>query len=757
MLGAAACGSYQPTGTPTDKPLGEAATGKRVFDQAQARNKLVVESTEAAKAAAEDDDTSTPLSAAERQANMNFAFAAKQILFGDLHVHTTYSIDAFFLALPMIQGEGVRPPSDACDYARYCSQLDFFSLNDHSENLTPQLWKQTKEAIRQCNAVAQDPNNPDLVAFLGWEWSQVGLTPEEHYGHKNVILKDTAEDKVPTRAINAQNQTTAASIKAKTSTSQMLQMLSADKDSAGMLIDLGYLQRQVAGTPVCPDGVDVHELPDTCMETASTPEVLFEKLNQWGYDSLVIPHGTTWGIYTPPGTTIDKQLTPTMHDPSRQRLIEVYSGHGNSEEYRDFTSVEFGPDGEKICPAPTKDYEPCCWRAGEIIRSRCEDPASEDCEKVVVQARQDFLNGGVSGFYTVPGMETGDWKDCDQCRDCYLPAFSYRPGNSVQAALAAGYTEGDDQDPLRFRFGLIASSDNHSARPGTGYKDYDRVHNTDGRGPKDKEIRDTLRPTMEPEPRSYPYEEIRDRWRGPASLPPWDIERQTSFYMTGGLVAVHSAGRSRDAIWDALERREVYGTSGDRILLWFDYLDKEGATGPMGSEVRTNDAPRFRVRAVGSFEQKPGCPEFSTAALTSERLDHLCGGECFNPGDKRRKITRVEVVRIRPRNSADEKLGDLIEDPWKVVACEDDGAGCEVTFTDPEYPTLGREALYYVRAIQEPTMAINADTLRCKYNDAGECVEMEPCYGDYRTPASDDCLAETEERAWSSPIWVRPR
>ena len=67
MLGAAACGSYQPTGTPTDKPLGEAATGKRVFDQAQARNKLVVESTEAAKAAAEDDDTSTPLSAAPRK------------------------------------------------------------------------------------------------------------------------------------------------------------------------------------------------------------------------------------------------------------------------------------------------------------------------------------------------------------------------------------------------------------------------------------------------------------------------------------------------------------------------------------------------------------------------------------------------------------------------------------------------------------------------------------------------------------------
>ena len=124
----------------------------------------------------------------------------KQILFGDLHVHTTFSADAFMRSLPILQGEGAHPPADACDFARYCSALDFWSINDHAEAITPQHWQETKESIRQCNAVAGDPKNPDIVAFLGWEWTQVGATPETHYGHKNVILRDTADDRVPDAA-----------------------------------------------------------------------------------------------------------------------------------------------------------------------------------------------------------------------------------------------------------------------------------------------------------------------------------------------------------------------------------------------------------------------------------------------------------------------------------------------------------------------------------------------------------------------------
>ena len=86
------------------------------------------------------------------------------------------------------------------------------------------------------------------------------------------------------------------------------------------------------GGPVYDDyGVDVHDLPRDCMEGAADPEVLFEKLAQWRLPSLVIPHGLVWGIHAPPGSTLALQLTRARHDPDRQRLLEVYSGHGASE------------------------------------------------------------------------------------------------------------------------------------------------------------------------------------------------------------------------------------------------------------------------------------------------------------------------------------------------------------------------------------------------------------------------------------------
>ena len=49
---------------------------------------------------------------------------------------------------------------------------------------------------------------------------------------------------------------------------------------------------------------------------------------------------------------------------------------------------------------------------------------------------------------------------------------------------------------------------------------------------------------------------------------------------------------------------------------------------------------------------------------------------------------------------------------------------------------------------------MNGGGLRCRTDEAGRCLEVNPCYGDHRTDLEDDCLETIEERAWSSPIFV---
>ncbi|MHA7838183.1 MAG: DUF3604 domain-containing protein [bacterium] len=689
---------------------------------------------------------------AVREAALDAGIARpKQILFGDLHVHSTFSFDAFTMSLPMSGGDGAHPVSDACDFARHCSSLDFWSINDHAVTLTPRRWRETIDAIRQCNDIAGSSTNPDLVTYLGWEWTQVGMTPEDHYGHKNVILRGLDDTRIPTRPIAAGLP---AGIDSAQSTMPSPLLMGAyglyARDGGGL--DLATYQAELAGVADCPSGVPVRELPKDCRESAATPAELFAKLDDWGFDSLVIPHGTTWGFYTPLGSAWDKQLTPEIHDPERQRLIEVFSGHGSAEEYRSFEEVRFTEDGTPRCPEPHQNYLPSCWRAGEIIQERClaEGRSEQECADRAARTRQLFVeaprNGGA---HVVPGAEVADWQDAGQCRDCFQPAFNHRPKSSVQYIMALG-REDEEGHPFRFDFGFIASSDNHSARPGTGYKEVARTEFTEQRFGHFADNPIGARfdpPEASSEPRPFEYD---PQAGGPLS--PFEVERQASFFLNGGLAAVHAEGRDRDAVWDAMQRKEVYGTSGPRILLWFDLLNGPGrAATPMGSQVTLSDAPIFQVKAVGSFEQRPGCGQDATSALAPERLERLCQGECYNPSSERRTIDRIEVVRIHPQRSADEALVGLVEDPWKVLECEPDPQGCVVAFVDEEFAESGRDALYYVRAIETPSQAVAADPLGCRRDETGRCVQVDPCFG---RPDDDECLAQTEERAWSSPIFV---
>jgi hypothetical protein len=236
------------------------------------------------------------------------------ILFGDLHVHTTLSVDAFQFSLPILGGQGAYPLSDACDFARYCSAMDFWASTDHAESITAQRWRMIKDAVRSCQKVSGNTAEPDLVSFIGFEWTQVGRTPDTHFGHKNVIFRDLEDDKVSKRAIAAIGRQSSQSRGIANSMSPLVPL--RDFQHRQRYFDYNRFITDTREAEMCAVDKNSADLPESCMEYATTPGELARKLfDEQKLQPLIIPHGTTWGFYTPAGTTW-YQVAPRREPPA---------------------------------------------------------------------------------------------------------------------------------------------------------------------------------------------------------------------------------------------------------------------------------------------------------------------------------------------------------------------------------------------------------------------------------------------------------
>ena len=729
----------------------------------------------------------------------------KQILFGDLHVHSTFSADAHAMSLPITGGNGVHPVADACDFARHCSALDFWSINDHAEATTPKRWMETKETIRKCNALNVDPANPDCVAFLGWEWTQVGVVRGNHWGHHNVILKEEDDQLVPPRAIASISLARQAMTARPLLPGTLYPFV--DFENFKRYNDFQRYQVETVKVPACNLRTASKDLPLDCYEQAVTPLDLVTRLEMYDSDYMVIPHGQSWGLYTPAGYTLDKSLEHSKKFPKMFELLETYSGHGNAEEYRSWRGVDVvrngqqesrpftftmgdidlnqgtftieNPDGSEevidigtqTCPDPSDNYIPQCWQAGKIIYERCIDEGTDEseCASRREETKQSVVDRGRAGYQVVPKNTFLDRNISGQCTDCYSPPMNHVPGASAQYGLALTKFK-DDGTKHRFRYGFIGSSDNHSSAPGSGYKEL-FGNNIDGSGPPTKFFDRLLH--MDPwyfpkslSPTGKNSNPVKDSYISDSQPQQYEIpelivgfntiewEKQRGFFTTGGLAAVHSDGRSKEEIWDALKRKETYATSGTRILLWFNMISGDKKI-PMGSSVEMYAVPEFEVKAMGSFEQKPGCPEDAYNALGEDRVDELCYNECYNPSDKRNFIQRIEVIKVLPQEYSDQPIDDRIIDTWKVHYCNPDDVGCTFRFKDEDFLKDQKDASYYVRAIELPSPQINVKGGVCTFDDEGNCVEFKLCTQDCRHPRDIETCSEIDEhRAWSSPIYV---
>ncbi|MEN8722345.1 MAG: DUF3604 domain-containing protein [Alphaproteobacteria bacterium] len=215
-----------------------------------------------------------------------------------------------------------------------------------------------------------------------------------------------------------------------------------------------------------------------------------------------------------------------------------------------------------------------------------------------------------------------------------------------------------------------------------------------------------------------------------------------------GYAGVWAAENTREALFAAFKRREVYATTGPRIMLRVfgghnfdmddavaeDMADIGYAKGvPMGGDLTAADstnAPQLLIRAV----KDPRDANLDRVQVIKGWLD--------SNGDTHEHVYDVAWSDNRTRNADGTvpPVGNTVDVETARYTNTIGAAELATVWTDPDFDPA-QKAFYYVRVIQIPTPRHSLfDTIALKQKhidvDAG--------------PAS------IQERAYSSPIWYTP-
>ncbi|MEZ4282433.1 MAG: DUF3604 domain-containing protein [Myxococcota bacterium] len=563
-----------------------------------------------------------PTSSAEAAAAAAGAGASSvpsAVFFGDLHVHTGLSADAYILgtrasiddAYRYAKGEAIDHVSGTPIQAKRA--LDFLAVTDHAEYLG------LAERLLDPATIGAGPAG-DFVAGLSKVFA---------------LMTETIQDATPHPAW----------VDAERSTGAWQETIAAANrhDAPGRFTTL--LGFEWSATP---EGRNLHRnviidpgaaIPERAFSVfdAPTPEGLWawmEAQRARGVRLLAIPHnsnlsdGAMFARTDSQGRPIDAEMAERRA--RNEPLVEVTQIKGTSE-----THPLLSPEDE--------------YAGFEIWSSRVavdgEDP-----------------NVAVAGSYVRDALETG---------------------LELEAAIGSN----------PYRFGLIGSTDSHSASSPVEEDNYS------GKGVQDTSARMRLETTPIPD-----------------SVQSWGAS---------GLAAVWARENSRHEIFAALERRETYATTGTRITLRFfggwafgsdslaasDWIEGAYASGvPMGGVLAAQPAPEAAP--------SPGAPSFLVSAQQDPegaKLDRLQIVKGWTEGGKAREA--VIDVRVAPGGGA---------------------ARLEAVWTDPDFDP-GAESFYYVRVLERPTP-------RWSTLDA-ERLGLPPLANRPQT---------IQERAFSSPIWYSP-
>ena len=293
------------------------------------------------------------------------------------------------------------------------------------------------------------------------------------------------------------------------------------------------------------------------------------------------------------------------------------------------------------------------------------------------------------------------------------------PREYIRAALKRGLALGDTLGANPYDFGIIASTDSHTSLATAGENNFYGKH-----------------AGTEPRPARAAKQ---DRFGPAGQVFGW---QQAS----SGYAAVWATDNTRESIWDALKRRETYGTTGSRIAVRLFGGWKFQAVHALGPDIATTGYARG-VPMGGTLAPRGSsdAPTFLVAAQrdpTGANLDRIqiVKGWLDGEGEPREQVYNVAWGGEREL-AGDGSLPpvgntvDLTKASWTNTI----GAGeLASVWQDPDFDPQ-RPAFYYVRVLEIPT-------------------PRWPAYDAVRLGAEmpEDTQLIQQERAYTSPIWYRP-
>ncbi len=294
------------------------------------------------------------------------------------------------------------------------------------------------------------------------------------------------------------------------------------------------------------------------------------------------------------------------------------------------------------------------------------------------------------------------------------------PGEYLRSGLKRGLEFGEKLGVDPYKYGQIGSTDSHTSMPAVEEENFFGKHSG-----------------VEPSPERVTHIAVGGEF---GKIYGWQMA-------SSGYAAVWATENTREALWDAMKRKETYATTGSRMLVRFfggwDFAEEDAqsrlpaANGyakgvPMGGDLRSapdGKAPTFLVAAMKD--------------AMSGNLDRIqiIKGWVAADGKARERIYDVAVSdgrTIGADGRCTTPVGSTVDVERAIWTNTIGDPELIAVWTDPDFDP-GQRAFYYVRVLEIPTPRWTAyDALR---------FDAEMPEG---TPMT------TQERAYTSPIWYTP-